>query len=447
MPPDGPPVALLRFALVGGVAAALHAGVLLLLPRLGVPTAAANLAGFLLASCWGYLAHALFTFRHQTGGQPFARRWLLLQVVLNIGLSLGLPPLLGGQARRAPGVMLLVFTPTLVNLVLWTLAARHRERQRRWAARRPPIDPLPPRFHADDLGLDPAVNGAIFRLHDAGHLHGASLLLNGPALAEAVAGLVERPRLDLCLHLCLSEGPPLADPAAIPLLLDRRGHLASGFGRLLLASLLPGWLAWRRRLQEQLALEIRAQILVFQRLTGVGAPALDGHQHVHLLPIVLDRLLALEPGLRPRWLRRLREPLPAGVPPEGWAAALARGGLAKWLLLRGLDRWQARRLAGAGIASNRAFAGVLFTGRMAGPALAAGWAKLAADRGEGMAPLVLLHPQLPGHRCGPLPGFGPSRLFYASPWRGREYEALEGFVPAAPGAAGSWSVPVTRRTK
>ena len=46
----------------------------------------ANPIAFLAASVAGYLGHALLTFREETGGQQFARRWLLLQYVVNISL-------------------------------------------------------------------------------------------------------------------------------------------------------------------------------------------------------------------------------------------------------------------------------------------------------------------------------------------------------------------------
>ncbi|MEB3349934.1 MAG: ChbG/HpnK family deacetylase [Cyanobacteriota bacterium] len=429
-----------RFALVGGVATLLHGALLLALGRLGLPLPLANLAGFVAASFWGYLAHAGFTFHRQTGGRRFARRWLLLQMGVNLALSLALPAMLGGWARRPLGVLLLVFTPTAVNLVIWKLAARHTA-QRQAVTRVAPL--ATPRCHADDLGLDGAVNQAIFRLYDRGCLQGASLLVNGPALTDALAGLRDRPGLDLCLHLCLTEGPPLAEPALIPLLLDRHGHLAAGFGRLLLASLLPRALPWRRRLERQLLLEIEAQIAAFQPIRPAAALAIDGHQHVHLVPIVLECLLALEQDCRPGWLRRLREPLPSGLGPAAWFAVVARGGLLKWLLLRGLDRLQAGRLATAGLAANGAFAGILFTGRMAGAPLLAAWRRLAQEpqaSGTLAHPLLLLHPSLPGVSVGPLKGFGPSRAFYASCWRAREYEAL-----AALGSARA--SPVTLRMK
>ena len=51
----------------------------------------ANPIAFLAASVASYLGHALLTFREETGGRQFARRWLLLQVVVNLSVCALLP--------------------------------------------------------------------------------------------------------------------------------------------------------------------------------------------------------------------------------------------------------------------------------------------------------------------------------------------------------------------
>ena len=81
---------MLRYGLVGGTAAAVHIGVLLLMGQ-WISLSLANPIAFLAASVAGYLGHALLTFREETGGRQFARRWLLLQYVINISVCALLP--------------------------------------------------------------------------------------------------------------------------------------------------------------------------------------------------------------------------------------------------------------------------------------------------------------------------------------------------------------------
>ena len=407
---------LMRYGGVGVLAALIHALVLLGGEGLGAALPLANLLGFLLASLWGYLAHALFTFREHTGGTPFPRRWLVIQTGVNVLLSLLLPGWLAGWARTAGGTLVMVFTPTAVNYVIWSLAARHSAQRR---ARSQRLEPQSLLFHADDLGLDPAVNAAIVRLHDAGALHSASVLVTAPAVQEAVALSGSRPQLQLALHLCLSEGLPAAAPAAIPDLLDSQGRLALGVGRLLLSGLLPVGAPRRRRLEEQLGRELRAQVERFQQLFPDRPLLLDGHQHLHLLPLVWLQLLQLPPPLRPLWIRTLREPWPwRGISPSTWWHSCQALGPLKWLLLRLLNRGRAAELARLGIATNPGFSGVLFTGLMDGAVMA------AAERRLSGGGLVLAHPSEPWPAGAELPAYPLSSRFYRSSWRQREADAL-----------------------
>lgn len=113
------------YGMVGGIASALHMLILVLLPRAGVPLSAANLTGFLLASLWSYLGHSKLSFRHQTQGKVFPRRWLFVQLATNTALCLLLPSLFGTLFSRPIATLLLVLTPTAVNYGVWTMAARH----------------------------------------------------------------------------------------------------------------------------------------------------------------------------------------------------------------------------------------------------------------------------------------------------------------------------------
>jgi hypothetical protein len=236
----------------------------------------------------------------------------------------------------------------------------------------------------------------------------------------------------------LSEGPPISAPAEIPLLVNGQGYLNLGFGQLLLASL------WPRRhtsnLSRQLATEIKAQILRFQSLLGAQSIYLDGHQHIHLVPLVWRELLKLEPDLRPVWLRSIREPWPTAISSAAWVEALLSGGLLKWLILSLLSTALRPSLKCKKIATNSTFAGVLFTGRMAGSTLRASFARLSnhppmAGSDSATAPLLLIHPakrslsngsKRDGSNSeGTIDGrYNLSLGFYASPWRQREYQSM-----------------------
>jgi hypothetical protein len=263
-------------------------------------------------------------------------------------------------------------------------------------------------------------------------------MVAGPAVAHAMAGLRGRPGLKVYLHLVLSEGPPISTPAEIPLLVNGQGLLNLGFGQLLLASLWPR--GHTSKLARQLATEIKAQILRFQSLLGAQSVHLDGHQHIHLVPLVWRELLKLEPSLRPVWLRTIREPWPTEINSAAWVEALLSAGLLKWLILSLLSSAIQPSLKRKKIATNSSFAGVLFTGRMAGSTLRASFVHLSKQTpipgsDSATAPLLLIHPAKRSDSNGSDPGgSNPGRTidgrytlslgFYASTWRQREYQSL-----------------------
>lgn len=410
------------YGLVGVAAAAVHALVLLALGLL-MPLWLANPLAFLAASLAGYLGHARFTFRPETGGQRFARRWLVVQYVVNLTVSGVLPLVLPSALGEPVRVAILVFTPTALNALIWSRAARFSKRRRDCL-----ITPL---RHADDLGLSPATNQAILELASQGQLDSSSLLVNGPVATAGFHAWQKltrtRPQLQLCLHLCLTEGPPSADPALIPDLVDCHGHLKRSFGQWLLLSLLPRRHPSRRRIEDQLGLEVDAQIQRFRSFCGDAPIHLDGHQHIHLVPIVLRAALARADDNGITWMRLTQEPLPTGLPMRCWGTAIRQLGLLKWLVLQLLSRRARPAIRRCGLASNQSFAGVLFTGQMAGDPLNAALKDLSSARPKPgcTPPLLLAHPSAPLDIDLSTAGFAVSQPFAASPWRQREWRALQ----------------------
>ena len=401
-----------RYGAVGALAAVVHLAVLISLEML-IPSWLANPLAFLAASVAGYLGHALVTFREETGGRRFARRWLILQYGINLSVCALLPLVLTDWAHPAWRTLLLVFTPTVLNALIWSRAARFSLKQRQ-------IQALPALIHADDLGLAPEVNQAILSLANDGQLQGASLLVDGPSAQEAAAAWRMRPdAAGLCLHLCLTEGPTLEGCPDLP----------ASFGTLLLASLLP----WRRqRFLPQLEQAIEHQVHRFRALTGQRRIALDGHQHIHLTPIVLDCLLRGAEHHQIHWIRTTREPLPTDLPLSCWWSALRSGGLLKWLVLQLLSGLAIPRLKRAGINTNGAFGGVLFTGCMTGRPLEAclqGLECLESQRGD-TPNLLLCHPAGVSEAVDmERNGFQLSAGFFSSPDRQREWQALRARAP------------------
>ncbi|MCE5240691.1 ChbG/HpnK family deacetylase [bacterium] len=141
-------------------------------------------------------------------------------------------------------------------------------------------------LNADDLGLAPAVNASVAALCRAGVVRSASLLVTGPAAAEAIALAHRLPELGVGLHLAWIHERPAAEPGQIPALLDREGRLVLGHKQFM-ARLLTGRLPL-----EQVRREAEAQL---ERMVAAGLRPthLDSHQHLHLWPPLFEMCLEL----------------------------------------------------------------------------------------------------------------------------------------------------------
>src|SRR3954447_9719714 len=69
-------------------------------------------------------------------------------------------------------------------------------------------------FTADDFGLSEAVNEAVELSHRDGVLNAASLMVAGPAAADAVRRARSLPGLGVGLHLVVIEGPAVLPDSA-----------------------------------------------------------------------------------------------------------------------------------------------------------------------------------------------------------------------------------------
>ena len=128
---------------------------------------------------------------------------------------------------------------------------------------------------------------------------------------------------------------------------------------MLLASLLP----WQRqRFAPQLRTVLQQQINRYRQLTGLRHIRLDGHQHIHLVPLVMDAVVDLAHAETITWVRTTREPVPEGLSLGLWWRSIRTGGLLKWMVLQLLCGLAIPRLRRAGIQTNQRFAGVLFSG-------------------------------------------------------------------------------------
>jgi predicted glycoside hydrolase/deacetylase ChbG (UPF0249 family) len=196
---------------------------------------------------------------------------------------------------------------------------------------------------ADDYGIASGVNSAIRDLISRGRLNAASVMVVAPSFTPAAAEALAQSRPDagtlaIGLHVTLTAPfrpltghfAPLRDEAFLP--------VGATLGRALA----------RRLRREKLAAEVAAQVQAFVVAFGRAPDFIDGHQHVHLFPVVRDAVLETVKLAAPHaWMRQCGQALPLNQ----------RLSNPKALLLDIFSREFRRRARAYGVNTNPAFAG------------------------------------------------------------------------------------------
>lgn len=218
---------------------------------------------------------------------------------------------------------------------------------------------------ADDYGMHPCVSGAIIKLAKLEKIQATSCLVTSRHWTRDAERLQEiKDKVDIGLHLNFSEGQGLSASYMDKL---------PGLNTMLIASHL--------RLLNKTALveEITAQYQAFMEATGQQPDFIDGHQHVHHLPVVRDALMTVIRRFQPSdtfWVRSTTPMIQEGAGFKGKVIEKS-GASALRTLLNNQD-----------INTNSAFAGTYSLSPEAPyRLLMQQWLKQLPDRG-----LIMCHP-------------------------------------------------------
>lgn len=182
--------------------------------------------------------------------------------------------------------------------------------------------------NADDFGLTDGINRAVRDLHQLGALRSTTLMAAAPRFGEAVEIYRQQKLLGIGCHIVLVDGTPVANPTAIPSLLDStRSTGNEPRFRATLGEFVRD-LYLGRIDSAHIEQETIAQILRL-RQAGVAVTHVDTHKHTHMFPRVLDGVMRAAQACDIRTIRNPFEP--------AWSVAATPGaGL--------LRTWQVRLL-------------------------------------------------------------------------------------------------------
>ena len=202
---------------------------------------------------------------------------------------------------------------------------------------------------ADDFGLSVGVNEAVEQACREGILTTASLMVAGPAAADAVRRAKALPQLRVGLHVVVVEGASVR-PSAVRGLVDAAGDFSPDqFG-------VSVDYFFRPKKRRQLASEIRSQFSAFRK-TGLRLDHANAHKHMQMHPTVGRFIIEVGREFGLPAIRIPREP----------AGPMARSGTGVGWGGRALNAWSAglrRRAVRAGLQVNDHVFGIAWSGHM-----------------------------------------------------------------------------------
>lgn len=194
------------------------------------------------------------------------------------------------------------------------------------------------RIIADDLGLHESVNDGIIELLKNKHIDGASLMANGRAFDDAIAEFAEVQPRHIGLHFVLVEEAPLTG-------IKLPKNYKSFFIKYILGLI---------KLSD-VEKECKAQIDKCIN-KGIKPSFVNSHQHLHLLPGIIDIAVKLAKDYGIQHIRIVSEPGPLG-----------QGKLLRKLqlfVLQFLSKRAKRKIKKAGLECNDFFVGFINAGNM-----------------------------------------------------------------------------------
>ena len=135
--------------------------------------------------------------------------------------------------------------------------------------------------NADDFGRHVLINRAVAEAVERGILRSATLMPGGAAFDDAVEIARAHPALGVGIHLTLVNGNPVSAPEDIPTLVDETGHFYDNHG-IFVKRYFAGKVS-----KEDVCRELFAQVRKMEK-TGLALTHIDSHQHMHMLPGVID---------------------------------------------------------------------------------------------------------------------------------------------------------------
>lgn len=142
------------------------------------------------------------------------------------------------------------------------------------------------KFHGDDFGIDLKQTSHFVDCYRNGSLNSLSIIVNSDCYEKCYLKIkndVKKYNLNLSLHLNLTEGKGISSNNDY--LTYNDGYFRCGFVKLLLMSFN------KKKYKNQIKKEVKSQMKRYTNLIHCNSINIDSHQHIHMIPIVLESII------------------------------------------------------------------------------------------------------------------------------------------------------------
>ena len=178
--------------------------------------------------------------------------------------------------------------------------------------------------NADDLGMTPGTNKAIFEGYDSGYLNSTSVMTNCDYFNDAVKGLIERKDLKVGVHLNLTYGKSLSKSN---ILCDSDNIFDLSYLQLIYKSIFSN--SFLKKVEIELELQIKKAID-----NNINIIHLDSHRHIHLIPNIYKIVYNLSNKYNISRVRLVNENIFHSLKLTKKINFFINGGLIKFFLLK-----------------------------------------------------------------------------------------------------------------
>ncbi len=203
--------------------------------------------------------------------------------------------------------------------------------------------------NADDLGMTPGTNKAIFEGFDHGIVTHSSIMSNCDYFSEAIDGLKTRKDLNIGVHLNLTYGKSLNSN---PIYNDNSGVFNLGFMAIFVKSI------FQKDFLQEVEKEFELQILHILNY-GITITHIDSHRHIHLIPKIYNIVVTLAVKYKIDRVRLINEDLLDSLSISRRYNFILNGGLIKFILLKIFSKINSKK---ANLHNDFRFYSILFTG-------------------------------------------------------------------------------------